>query len=196
MSRRYARRNTHAHMHVYAYVCIVSEIWSWFIPNVLREALSTGNNARDLILIPRYTLAILGIDEKYVCGDLQCEKLATKADNDNEKKEMIFIAWRMERIFLCLAIVQIFVNFFEKLQWETNDCDCVFKNYYGSGKISWEIFARDMRMKSSIENSQNSFDILKIVSDGILCYDICINVQISNIWAINYENYFCCFLRK
>jgi len=28
----------------------------------------------------------LGIDEKYVRGDLQREKLAIKADNDNEKK--------------------------------------------------------------------------------------------------------------
>jgi len=34
----------------------------------------------------------LGIDEKYVRGDLQREKLAIKADNDNEKKKRKFIA--------------------------------------------------------------------------------------------------------
>lgn len=49
-----------------------------------------GNNARDLIQIPRYMLAILGINEKYVRSDLQREKLAIKADNDNEKRDKIY----------------------------------------------------------------------------------------------------------
>lgn len=50
-----------------------------------------GNNARDLIQIPRYMLAILGINEKYVRGDLQREKLAIKPIMIT-KKETKFIA--------------------------------------------------------------------------------------------------------